>query len=158
VKRLAVVAVAALAAGCGSSSSNSSSHASINLSSPAFASGGVIPRKYTCDGADVSPPLRWSGVPTGTKKLRLLMRDPDAPGGNYIPWSVGGIAPTAAGLVSGRLPKGAIAGDNSFGSIGYRGPCPPRGDKPHHYEITVSALSGSTVLASGTLTGTYARR
>lgn len=158
MRQLAVVGAALALAACGGSSGGAKPASTrVDVSSPAFASGGPIPSQYTCDGRDVSPPLRWSGVPRGTKELRLLIRDPDAPGGNFIHWSVVGIPPTADGLASGALPRGAIAGNNSFGSVGYRGPCPPPGEE-HHYQITVSALSGRTLLASGTLTGTYARR
>jgi Raf kinase inhibitor-like YbhB/YbcL family protein len=132
----------------------------IELSSTAFTAGGPIPRHYTCDGADVSLPLRWSGVPPDARELTLVMRDPDAPGGNFTHWSLTGIPPSVAGLPAGSVPAGAVQGRNSFGTIGYRGPCPPRGDKPHHYAITVTALAGAgrQKLGSGTLVGTYARR
>lgn len=140
-----------IAAACGGG------HSPIHVSSSAFAAGATIPRPYTCDGADISPPLHWSGVPPQSRELRLLMRDPDAPGGNFIHWSVSGIAATTSGLAAGERPAGAVEGRNSFGTLGYRGPCPPSGEKAHHYVITVTAVSGGSTLASGSLTGTYAR-
>jgi Raf kinase inhibitor-like YbhB/YbcL family protein len=153
---------------------------SIELSS-SFAAGAVIPTAYTCDGPDVSPPLRVRGIPPATVELLVIMRDPDAPGGNFIHWALAGINPPrvasgAAGsakLAAGRVPRGATLGRNSFGSVGYRGPCPPLGGGRHHYEITLFALgrpSGLSsgfappatgqldVLALGRLTGLYARR
>lgn len=103
-----------------------------------------------------------------------MMRDPDAPGGNFIHWAIAHIAPEngSVSLTVGATPAGAVLGKNSFGSIGYRGPCPPSGPA-HHYVITVYALgqpsglgrgftaadvSGLPVLGQGTLTGIYARR
>ena len=140
----------------------------IKLTSPAFAAGGAIPKAYTCDGADTPLPLRWSGVPIATRELVVVMRDPDAPGGDFVHWAVAGIQPAATGLPA----SGTIDGRNSFGNIGYGGPCPPRGEKPHHYVITLSALAGpsrlrtgfsadqlrTAALGLGVLTGTYARR
>jgi Raf kinase inhibitor-like YbhB/YbcL family protein len=89
----------------------------------------------------------------------LEMRDPDAPGGSFIHWSLSAIPPTLSGLSPGHVPAGIVQGRNSFGSVGYRGPCPPMGDPPHHYVITLSARGSSGgLVATGTLTGTYARR
>ena len=152
-------AVAIVISGCGGSSPSSTSGApkrQLSLSSPAFTAGGTLPRQYTCDGQDVSPPLRWSGVPPGTRTLALVMRDPDAPGGNFIHWRVTGIAPTTTAVAAGRLPAGVIQGRNDFGTVGYRGPCPPRGER-HHYVITLTAIAGRSELAVGSLVGSYAR-
>ena len=143
-----------------------------HVSSPAFSEGGSIPSRYTCDGEDVSLPLQWSGVPTGTQELVLVMRDPDAPGGDFVHWAVAGIQPTATGFPAGGVGGQVAPGRNSFGTLGYRGPCPPTGDKPHQYVITLSALASASGLRAGftadqlqtkalgiaTLTGTYARR
>jgi Raf kinase inhibitor-like YbhB/YbcL family protein len=182
----AIVAATALAtAGCGGAATHhprppTSAPASITLRS-SFAPDAVIPRAYTCDGQDLSPPLRASGLPAATAELVVVMDDHDAPGGNFIHWAVAHATPGlvagggvgSASLQQGRNPSGAVLGRNSFGSLGYRGPCPPAGDPPHHYEITVYALgrpsglsagfSGTAlgkldVLAVGTLMGTYARR
>jgi hypothetical protein len=152
--------------------------ATIHLTSPAFRSGRPIPRAYTCDGADLPVPLRWSGVPPSARELWLVMRDPDAPGGSFVHWAVARIPASVTHLGgTASLPPDAIAGRNSFGKVGYNGPCPPKGDRPHHYVITLTAVgrstgSGSTAAAGsgyppnrvhaapvavGTLVGTYGR-
>jgi Raf kinase inhibitor-like YbhB/YbcL family protein len=143
-----------------------------DLSSPAFRAGTAIPRAYTCDGPDLSLPLRWSGVPRGTQELVLVMRDPDAPSGNFVHWALAGIPPASSGFRAGGVSGLVAPGRNSFGSLGYRGPCPPAASRAHHYVLTLSALSGRSGLHAGftpdqlrtaalgiaTLTGTYARR
>jgi Raf kinase inhibitor-like YbhB/YbcL family protein len=174
----AAIVIAACGGGASSSSttgvaptSTTATNSAFHLTSTAFAPGGPIPRAYTCNGPDVSLPLRWSGVPRGTRELVLIMRDPDAPGGNFIHWAVAGIAPGASGVAAGRAAALGTAGRNGFGTVGYRGPCPPAGPA-HHYVITLSALSGRSDLAAGftagqlrtaalgvaTLVGTYGRR
>jgi Raf kinase inhibitor-like YbhB/YbcL family protein len=162
----AVVAGGLLLGACGGSASTSTSTlaapARIQVSSPAFANGAPIPRRYTCTGQDISPPLRWSGIPRGARDLVLEMQDrdasdPSAPGGEFVHWIVRGIPPRLSGLEQGHLPAGAGVGLNSFGKPGYRGPCPPHGDPPHHYVITLIAVGSSRPLASGTLVGTYGR-
>lgn len=151
-----LVAPALVLAGCGSS--GSASHLlKLQVRSPAFDPGGAIPRIYTCDGADVSLPVRWSGVPAKATTLGLVMRDPDAPGGDFIHWRLTRIPASTTGLAAGRVPPGTRPGTNSFGSTGYRGPCPPHGDRAHHYVITVTAQRGPRALATGTLAGTYGR-
>jgi Raf kinase inhibitor-like YbhB/YbcL family protein len=122
----------------------------------------------------VSPPLQATGLPSATKEVVVVMRDPDAPGGNFIHWAISGLRPAggALSMAAGATPAGVVLGRNSFGSLGYRGPCPPSGG-PHHYVITAYALgqksglhigfsaddvSGLPVLGQGTLTGLYARR
>jgi Raf kinase inhibitor-like YbhB/YbcL family protein len=143
-----------------------------HLVSPAFPPGGAIPRAFTCDGRDVSLPLQYSGVPRAARELVLVMRDPDAPGGNFVHWAVAGIAPSTREFQTAGVPGLIIAGRNSFGTLGYRGPCPPQGAKAHHYVLTLIALSGRSGLRTGfttdqlrvsalaiaTLIGTYARR
>lgn len=161
MRRAAIALTAGLVlAACGGSSHSSTSTsagAHLELTSPAFANESSIPRTYTCDGRDISPPLRWSGVPANATQLSLTMVDPDAPGGTFHHWSVRFPA-TVGALAAGEAPSGAVEGRNDFGSVGYRGPCPPPGASAHHYVITLIALSGGSVVASGTLTGTYARR
>ncbi len=141
------------------------------LTSSAFAAGGQFPSNYTCDGSDLSPPLQISGVPPGTKELVLVMRDPDAPTGNFVHWALAGIPASTTSLPSGGVPGLVTPGRNSFGTLGYRGPCPPTGAKAHHYVLTLSALPAPSGLGSGfsadqlqsaaigiaTLIGTYAR-
>lgn len=175
--RVALAAlIAALLTGCGSGGSTTSTPATprapaFRLSSPAFTPGAPIPARYTCAGANLSLPLRWSGVPRGTRELVLIMRDPDAPGGNFIHWALAGISPRTMALPSGAA--GFTRGRNSFGSLGYRGPCPPEGDPPHRYVISLTALLSPSGLGPGfsaaqfklsrpapvaMLSGTFARR
>lgn len=173
---------AVMAAGCGSSSrqvppspgpTTARVHTlKIRLSSPAFAAGGRIPKRYACPG-NTSPPLRWSGVPAGTRELTLEMVDIDAPGGHFVHWALAGIPPHTTSIAAGdAIPYGTVAARNSFGTIGYGGPCPPPG-KPHRYVITLVALAARSrlrpgfspgalralhALASGELAGTDRRR
>jgi Raf kinase inhibitor-like YbhB/YbcL family protein len=179
----AILAAVVLVSGCGSTHKAQSTSTTRSASAPAsgsiqvssdFSPGGAIPRVHTCDGRDISPPLRASGLPAGTKELAIVMVDPDAPGGDFIHWGIAHLAPAggSTSLSAGAHPAGAVLGRNSFGSLGYRGPCPPAGPA-HHYHITVYALgqpSGLTqgfdagavsslrALGQGTLIGTYARR
>lgn len=119
------------------------------LSSPAFKEGETIPKHFTADGQDVSPPLTWSGLPEGTKELALICEDPDAPHGIWFHWVIYGIAPTISSLPEGvtsgvpmpERPGMAMQGRNSWPkeNIGYRGPSPPPG-KPHRYFFRLYAL------------------
>ncbi|HTX33235.1 MAG TPA: YbhB/YbcL family Raf kinase inhibitor-like protein [Solirubrobacteraceae bacterium] len=157
--RLALALALALGGcgGLGGSNPLSPSRVRIHLSSPAFSAGGPIPAQFTCQGHDVSPPLHISGVPHGARTLELVMKDPDAPGGNFIHWDLEGIPPATSKLGPGQIPAAAKVEKNDFGTLGYRGPCPPAG-RAHRYVITVTAQTGADVLGVGTLTGTYARR
>jgi Raf kinase inhibitor-like YbhB/YbcL family protein len=111
----------------------------ITVSSPAFAAGAAIPRRFTCAGENLSPPLAWSGVPAGTVEVAVVVDDQDAPRGTYVHWVVVGIDPARTELAEGALPPGARQGRNSAGKAAYTGPCPP-GGPPHHYRFTVYAL------------------
>lgn len=116
----------------------------LEISSPAFANDATIPAQYACTGADKSPPLKWSGVPAGTKALALMVEDPDAPGGTFIHWIAYDIPPSKPGLESGiapgdAMPDGGKQGINGFNKVGYNGPCPPPGS-PHHYHFRLFAL------------------
>lgn len=127
-----------------------SAPASIRLSSPAFAAGGTIPAVYTCSGRGISPPLRWSGVPAGTREQALELIDPDAPGGPFLHWALARIPPTVRTLAAGEsVPPGAVAGTNSFGKVGYGGPCPPPGASPHRYVFVLLALRSPSSLTPG---------
>ncbi len=119
-----------------------------HLSSPAFSGGGVIPTRYTCRGLDLSPPLSIAGVPAGTRELVLVMRDPDAPGSDFVHWALAGIPPSTRRLPSGGVPGLVTPGRNSFGTLGYRGPCPPAG-AVHHFVLTLTALGARSGLRSG---------
>jgi Raf kinase inhibitor-like YbhB/YbcL family protein len=113
---------------------------SLTLSSPAFADGGTIPRKYTCDGNDTSPPLEWEGVPDRARSLALIVDDPDAPKHTFAHWVVYNIPPDANGLSEGAtsLPRGTQVGTNDFERRGYGGPCPSKGR--HRYVFKLFAL------------------
>lgn len=125
---------------------------SFELKSAAFAAGAVIPRKYTCDGQDISPPLQWSDPPAAAGSFALVCDDPDAPAGTWIHWVIYNI-PAAAHALPERvvndaaLPDGSRQGRNSWGNTGYGGPCPPRGQ--HRYYFKLYALDKMLDLASG---------
>ena len=163
----------------------------MTLTSPDIKDGGTIANQqvfkgFGCTGDNISPALSWSGAPANTKSFAVSIYDPDAPtGSGWWHWVVYNIPagttslPKDAGDPSkGLMPKGAVQSRTDFGSAGYGGPCPPPGDKPHHYRITVFALdvdqlpnakgdaaSAALVgfdinfhtLAKATLTGMYGR-
>ena len=152
----------------------------MQLTSTAFTEGAAIPAKHTCDAKNVSPPLKWNGVPAGAKSLALIVDDPDAPVGTWVHWVVYDLPATASELGE-DVPKsqyvtgGAKQGLNDFKRLGYGGPCPPPG-KPHRYFFKLYALDtmldlkpGVTkkdvekamdmhVLAQAQLMGTYIRK
>jgi Raf kinase inhibitor-like YbhB/YbcL family protein len=120
------------------------------LVTPAFAPGGAIPSEYTCDGADISPPLSWSGLPQGTQSLVLVVEDPDAPSGTFRHWAAFDIPPSAPGLAAGYgpnrpAPVGFRQARNDFGAVEYGGPCPPKGRGVHHYHFRLFAISRPTL-------------
>lgn len=119
----------------------------ITVTSTAFTEGGTIPRQYTCDGADNSPPLRFDNVPANAVELALFVEDPDAPGGTFVHWLGWGLDPGEPQLAEGE--PAPFEGTNGFGRIGYRGPCPPKGS-PHRYVFTVYALERKLSVAVGT--------
>ena len=150
----------------------------ITITSSAFAEGAIIPKKYTCDAEDISPDLKWSGVPQGTKSLALICDDPDSRGGPWVHWVLFNIPAEVTALAAGvpsdaTLKNGARHGQNDFRKLGYGGPCPPR--SAHRYFFKLYALdtvltleSGSTkdqvlaamkghILAEGQLMGKYKR-
>lgn len=152
----------------------------MELTSPAFEEGGTIPARHTCDGEDLSPPLRWSGVPEGARSLALIVDDPDAPAGTWVHWVLYGVGPDRDELPEGvpaaeTGPDGARQGRNDFQRLGYGGPCPPP-NGAHRYRFKLYALDadpelepGATkkklldaiegrVLAEARLTGEYRRR
>lgn len=151
---------------------------SLVLSSSAFKNNGMIPKKYTGEGRNISPPLTWSGVPKKVKSFALLCDDPDAPNGIFVHWVIFNISETARSLSaavpkSSVLPDGSIQGVNSFGNNGYDGPMPPSGTHRYIFKLYVlseqlklksdakkadllKAMKGK-VLAYTTLTGKYRR-
>lgn len=151
----------------------------IQLSSTAFGEGASIPKPYTGDGKNVSPPLRWADPPAGTKSFALVCTDPDAPRGTWVHWVLFNLPGDTRELSEAVPPQEALAsgarqGKNDFRKIGYGGPAPPPG-KPHRYFFTLYALdtlldlpAGATrdqltaamqghVLAEGQLMGRYGR-
>jgi Raf kinase inhibitor-like YbhB/YbcL family protein len=153
---------------------------SMHLSSSAFAEGEAIPKQYTGEGKDVSPPLIWSDQPAGTESFALICDDPDAPRPvPWVHWVMFGIPADVHELpegvpTQGQLPSGARQGKNDFGNTGYGGPMPPRGPA-HRYYFKLYALDGPLnlqagatkqqieqamkghILAQGTLMGKYQR-
>ena len=126
---------------------------SFALESSAFANGATIPRQYTCDGADQSPPLQWFELPEGTGSLALIVEDPDAPRGTFVHWVLYHLPPEPPDLAAGTprqaiLPNGARQGRNDFRRVGYGGPCPPRGPA-HHYHFRLYALDAAPDLTPG---------
>lgn len=153
---------------------------SFELSSPAFTHGSEIPARYTCEGKDVSPPLAWSGAPTGTQSLALVVDDPDAPDPAapkmiWVHWVLYNIPPGVTALPEGAdIPAGALAGHNDWKRTRYGGPCPPIGR--HRYRFKLYALDAvlpdlgvpsaaslearlhNHVLAQSELVGTYRKQ
>ncbi|MFZ9595723.1 MAG: YbhB/YbcL family Raf kinase inhibitor-like protein [Bdellovibrionia bacterium] len=130
----------------------------IILSSPQFREGDLIPTCYTGEGQNLSPPLRWSGLPKNTKQLALICEDPDAPGPeSWVHWVIYGINPeTTSQIPEGisqkaqlRQPIEAKQGINSWGSLGYGGPLPPRGHGAHRYFFKLILLNQALELPSG---------
>ena len=150
----------------------------INVGSAAFTEGGMIPKQYTCDGADISPPLSWSTVPEGTKSIAIIVDDPDAPAGTWVHWLVYNLPPDLKGLPENILAKETIAnggmqGMTDFRRIGYGGPCPPSGTHRYIFKVyavdklldlypgaikkrLLQAMEGH-ILAEGELMGKYRR-
>jgi Raf kinase inhibitor-like YbhB/YbcL family protein len=116
----------------------------LKLESPAFAPGSRIPVRYTCEGADVSPPFAWSGAPPGVRGFALVCSDPDAPSGTFYHWAVYDIPADINALREGYptadRPPLAHA-HNDFGRAGYSGPCPPPGHGTHHYRFHLYAMN-----------------
>ena len=124
------------------------------LASPAIPPGGEIPAQYTCDGADISPPPTWSGIPDATKSL--VVDDPDAPSGTFRHWAAFDIPAASHGLDTGYSANRPAAGfheaRNDLGRAGYAGPCPPKGHGTHHYHFRLFAISRPTLDLKATAT------
>ena len=126
---------------------------SFHISTTSFPLEGSIPKKYTCDGKDVSPELSWAGAPQGTKSFALIVDDPDAPAGTWNHWLIWNIPTSQHELNEGASRSHAITenarqGQNDFRKIGYNGPCPPPG-KPHRYYFKLFALDTELTLPAG---------
>ncbi len=143
------------------------------ITSPAFREGETIPVEYTCNGQNSSPPLAWSGLPTDTQELALIVDDPDAPAGTWVHWVLYNL-PASTNELPASVQNLGVEGTNSSRKTGYSGPCPPPG-KPHRYYFKFYALDtnlglepGATkaeleeairdhILAEGQLMGTFSR-
>ena len=150
----------------------------IEVKSSAFEDGGMIPKLYTCDGTDVSPPLAWTSVPKGTKSIALIADDPDAPMGTWVHWVLFNLPAHLKGLPENVPPQkslenGGMQGTNDFRKIGYGGPCPPGGTHRYYFKVyaldmEINLQAGATkrkllkameghILAEGQLIGKYKR-
>ena len=123
------------------------------ITTTAFRDGSSIPKRFTCDGSDVSPALSWGDPPAGTRSLAIIADDPDAPAGTWVHWVLYDLPADTRKLPEGvakdrELPNGALQGRNDFGKIGYNGPCPPRGSE-HRYFFKLYALDSRTGLKAG---------
>lgn len=124
----------------------------LTITSSAFGDGDMIPRRYTCDGDDRSPPLTWSDVPDGAQSLALICDDPDAPMGTFVHWVLFNLPADVRHLPEGvaaqaSIESGALQGKNDFGNVGYGGPCPPGGT--HRYLFKLYALDQTLDLQRG---------
>jgi Raf kinase inhibitor-like YbhB/YbcL family protein len=117
----------------------------MQLSSSVFSNGETIPRRFTCDGEDLSPPFQWREPPKGTRSFVLLCNDPDAPSGTFHHWALYDIPADRTELAQGFdrscEKEGLKRAINDFSRLGYRGPCPPHRHGPHHYHFRLLALS-----------------
>jgi hypothetical protein len=151
---------------------------SLEVTSVGFEEGALIPKKYTCDGLDVSPPLAWTEAPEGTECLVMICDDPDAPMGTWVHWVLYGLSPETLKLPEGVpvtrvVLNGAKQGTNDFRRIGYGGPCPPGGTHRYYFKLyavgskldlpagatkaeVISTIKGN-ILAEGQLMGRYHR-
>jgi Raf kinase inhibitor-like YbhB/YbcL family protein len=150
----------------------------LTLTSDVFFEGDTIPKKYTCDGDNISPELEWEGSPDAVRSFALIMHDPDAPKGDFTHWMLWDIPQSTESLPEGAGSASVgISGKNSFGEIGYGGPCPPPGGGPHRYVFELYALDVASLelfadtqrpdldaileqhtLAKAQLTGIYERK
>jgi hypothetical protein len=165
----AVVVVAALSA--------PAHPATIEVASSSFSGGGAIPDKFSCRGANVSPELHWTGVPSNARTFAIIVEDPDAPGGTFTHWIVFNLPSSINHLAENQaqsMPEGVRVATNDFDHRGYDGPCPPPG-REHHYHFKLIALDAPIDLsaaaraaevnaavaehsiASGELVGTFER-
>lgn len=177
---VAILCFVILTGGCTSQTENKTAEkkAKLEIKSTAFEDGAMIPKKYTADGANVSPPLSWSSAPEGTKTFALICEDPDAPGGIFTHWIIFNIPSNTSKLPEGvpnqkALENGAKQGTNDFNKIGYSGPSPPSGTHRFYFKIYaldtelnlaaevkreefLKAMEGH-ILAEGQLMGKYGR-
>ena len=146
----------------------------MKITSSAFQEGGNIPSKFTCDGADVNPALRFEGAPAEAKSLALIVDDPDAPSGLFTHWLAWNIDPKTTDVAENSAPAKAGQGTNDFPKTGYGGPCPPSGTHRYFFKIfaldqmldlkagakraEVDAAMRGHVIAQGELMGRYSKQ
>ncbi len=118
----------------------------MKITSSAFENNGYIPKKYTCQGEDVNPPLDFADMPKEAKSLVLIVDDPDAPMGTWTHWTIWNMKPDLREIVENGIPENAVSGMNSSGKNGYQGPCPPSGT--HRYFFKIYALDENVGLKS----------
>jgi Raf kinase inhibitor-like YbhB/YbcL family protein len=155
MKKVALIlAILVVAAGCLGGGGNMNSDKTLEVGS-VFHDGSFIPKKFTCEGEDVNPPIFIGNISPEAKSLVIIVDDPDAPAGTFTHWIAWNIPPRgeipeavpAEGTVKSPIPM--IQGRNDFGKIGYGGPCPPRGHGIHHYHFKVYALDTTLDLEPG---------
>ncbi|GLU49056.1 YbhB/YbcL family Raf kinase inhibitor-like protein [Nocardiopsis ansamitocini] len=146
----AAVTLAALTTGCGVliETNNGETTDDITVTSPMLQEGEAVPERYTCAGDGASPPLSWSGLPTSTESLALIVDDPEAVGGATVHWVVYGIDPSETQIPEGGLPLPSQQGQNSFEEAAYAPLCPQEG-REHEFRFTVYALSKKLELSDG---------
>ncbi len=150
----------------------------LEVRSSAFGEGSSIPSDFTCDGADMSPSIAWSGVPSKAQSLAVIVDDPDAPSGNWVHWLLYDLSPALTRLPAGIpvasvIPDGGFQGRSDFGKAGYSGPCPPEGTHRYFFKVFaidrilhlepgvtkkefLAAMQGH-IVAEGSMMGTYER-
>jgi Raf kinase inhibitor-like YbhB/YbcL family protein len=168
-----IVSVCAIAAAAIALSSVAAGGAKMKITSSAFQEGDNIPSKFTCDGANVNPPLHFEQVPAEAKSLALIVDDPDAPGGTFVHWLVWNIDSKTSDIVENTMPSNAKQGRNGFGKSGYGGPCPPSGTHRYYfrvYALDVAQLPGPStrtdvdlairghIVGQGELMGRYSKK
>jgi len=153
---------------------NMNAASSISVTAPAFQAGGDIPAKFTCNGANVNPELKISGVPNQATSLVLIVDDPDAPRGLFTHWIVWNLDLKTTDIAENSAPAGGIQGTNDFGKRNYGGPCPPSGTHRYFFKIfaldtklelkpsarraELDAAMKGHVLAQGELMGRYSHK
>ncbi len=168
------IIIGAFAIAFGAIASFAAGGAKMKVTSSAFQEGGNIPSKFTCDGADVNPAVRFEGVPAEAKSLLLIVDDPDAPVGLFTHWLVWNIDPKTSEIAESSAPGGAVQGTNDFPKKGYGGPCPPSGTHRYYFKIfaldqtldlkpdakraEVDTAMRGHVIAQGELMGRYSRK
>ena len=127
----------------------------MKISSTSFGHNGQIPKKYTCDGSDINPPLKFEEIPANAKSLALIVDDPDAPMGTWVHWVVWNIDTKTSEIKENSVPKGSMQGMNDFRKHAYGGPCPPSGTHRYFFKLyaldmalNIGASAGKTALES----------